>query len=309
MSAVAYVTVDVFTPIRFGGNPLAVMPDARGLDDATMQRIAAEFNFSESTFVLPPADPDHTARVRIFTPTNEVPFAGHPNVGTAYALARQGTVFGRPVGETMRFEERAGLVEVAALRDADRIVGPRIQAPKPLATGPAVEVGVAAACASLAAADIVTAAHAPVIASVGLPFALAEVASLTALARAEPNVAAFKEAEARYRHPDDAFALLVYVPVSADPWRVRARMFAPLSNTFEDPATGSAAAALGALLASFRPESDGEFDLEIEQGVEMGRPSLIQVNARKADGAVTTVTIAGRCVSVMKGTIETDIQP
>lgn len=308
MSAVAYVTVDVFTTVRFGGNPLAVIPDARGLDDAAMQRIAAEFTYSESTFVLPPDDPADTARVRIFTPTNEIPFAGHPNVGTAFVLARQGTAFGRPVGETMRFEERGGVVEVAVLRDGDRIVGARIQAPRPLETGPAVDVGVVASCASLAVADIVTAAHAPLIASVGLPFALAEVASLDALARAVPDVAAFKAAERRYHHPDDAFALLVYVPTTAAPWRVRARMFAPLSNTFEDPATGSAAGALGALLTSLRPESDGAFALEVEQGVEMGRPSLIQVTARKAAGQVGAVAIAGRCVPVMQGTIETDVR-
>jgi trans-2,3-dihydro-3-hydroxyanthranilate isomerase len=305
MSAVAYVTVDVFTTVRFGGNPLAVVPDARGLDDAAMQRIAAEFNYSESTFVLPPDDLANTARVRIFTPTNEIPFAGHPNVGTAFVLARQGSAFGRPIGETMRFEERAGLVAIDVLREADPVVGARIQTPKPLETGPVVAVDVVAACASLADADIVTAGHQPLIASVGLPFAVAELASLDALARAEPNVAAFKEAERRYRHPDDAFALLIYAPMSADPWRVRARMFAPLSNTFEDPATGSAAGALGALLTSLRLEAAGDFALAIEQGVEMGRPSLIEATARKAGGAVVAVTISGRCVPVMQGTIET----
>ncbi len=309
MSVVAYVTVDVFTSVRFGGNPLAVIPDARGLDDATMQRIAVEFNYSESTFVLPPEDPANTARVRIFTPTAELPFAGHPNVGTAFVLAGEGTAFGRPVGETMRFEERAGLIEIAVLREAGQVVGARIQAPRPLVVGPTVDVGVVAACASLGVADIISDAHAPQIASVGLPFTFAEVASLDTLARAVPDVAAFREANRRYPHADDAFSLLVYAPISADPWRVRARMFAPLGNIFEDPATGSAAGALGALLTSLRSETGGDFALAIEQGVEMGRPSLIEVNARKTDGAVTVVTIAGRCVPVMRGAIETDSRP
>lgn len=105
MKTVPFVTVDVFTESRFAGNPLAVITDARGLADIEMQQIAAEFGYSETTFVLPASDPANTAEVRIFTPVTEVPFAGHPNVGTAYVLATAGTVFGRPVGEHLRFEE------------------------------------------------------------------------------------------------------------------------------------------------------------------------------------------------------------
>ena len=116
MVHVAYEVVDVFTTVRFGGNPLAVIPDARGLDDTLMQQIAAEFGFSETSFVLPSADPQNTARVRIFTPTTEVPFAGHPNVGTAFVLAQRDAIFGQTVGEQMRFEELAGLVDVTVLR-------------------------------------------------------------------------------------------------------------------------------------------------------------------------------------------------
>ena len=133
MSEVAYEVVDVFTTTRFGGNPLAVIPDARGLGDELMQRIAVEFGYSETTFVLPPDDERHTARVRIFTPAAEIPFAGHPNVGTAFVLARHGEVFGRPVGEQMRFEERAGLVGITVLRDADVITGAAFAAPRSMA--------------------------------------------------------------------------------------------------------------------------------------------------------------------------------
>src|SRR5215216_7506802 len=135
MSHVAYEVVDVFTTSRFGGNPLAVILDARGLADALMQQIAAEFGYSETSFVLPPADPQHTAQVRIFTPTTEVPFAGHPNVGTAFVLARRGSVFGQPIDARMCFEERAGLVDVAIVRTEGAITGAAITAPRPLEIG------------------------------------------------------------------------------------------------------------------------------------------------------------------------------
>src|SRR5918911_1168207 len=146
MTQVVYEVVDVFTTTRFGGNPLAVIPDARGLSDALMQRIAAEFGYSETTFVLPPADAQHTAHVRIFTPTTEVPFAGHPNVGTAFVLARRGAVFGQPVGERMRFEERAGVVGVTVLRADGAVTGAAITAPRALEVGQEVAVDLVAAC-------------------------------------------------------------------------------------------------------------------------------------------------------------------
>lgn len=304
MGEVHYETFDVFTTTRFGGNPLAVVTDARGLDDATMQRIANEFNYSESVFVLPPDDPANTANVRIFTPAYELPFAGHPNVGAGYALARLGEVFGRPVGDAMRFEERAGLVEVEVLREAGAVSGARIRAPKAPEFGPAIDVATVAACASLTAGEVAMGTHEPQKASVGIPFAFAELGSLEALARAKPNPVAFDAANAAYPHVDDAFALFLYVRTGEDPMRVRARMFAPLSGIAEDPATGSASAALGALLGSLRAGDDGAFDLVVEQGVEMGRPSRIEVAARIAGGAVREVTIAGPCVPVMRGEID-----
>ncbi len=153
-----------------------------------MQQIAAEFGFSETTFVLPPADPQHTAHVRIFTPTNEIPFAGHPNVGTAFVLARRGEIFGQPVGQHMRFEERAGLVDVDILRSDGVVTGAAITAPRPLEIGQEVAVEIVAACASLAPEDVLVAAHPPRIVSVGLPFVVAELASRAALARARPNI-------------------------------------------------------------------------------------------------------------------------
>jgi trans-2,3-dihydro-3-hydroxyanthranilate isomerase len=301
MTHVAYEVVDVFTATRFGGNPLAVIPDARGLEDALMQRIAAEFGYSETTFVEPPTHSQHTARVRIFTPVAEVPFAGHPNVGTAFVLARRGTVFGREVGEQMRFEERAGVVDVTVLRSDGTVSGAAITAPRALELGQEVAVDLVAACASLAREDVVVAAHPPRIVSVGLPFVVAELASRTALAQARPNLARFAEADAAVPLPDGGFALFLYVPAPGAPQHFSARMFAPLDNVLEDPATGSASAALAAYRVALMPEEDADVTLEVEQGVDMGRPSQIRVQVHKAGGVVEQVVVGGDCVEVMRG--------
>jgi trans-2,3-dihydro-3-hydroxyanthranilate isomerase len=304
MNSVAYVTVDVFTSQRFSGNQLAVIPDARGLTDAQMQNIAAEFRYSEVTFVLPPEDPANTAHVRIFTPTMEIPFAGHPNVGTAFVLGNQPCIFGRPAGDVLRFEEKAGIVEAALTRDADgQVIGAGIFAPQPLSLGPQIDSETIAHCASIEARAISLTTHAPVIASVGLPFAIAELADLETLGKACPNTAAFAEAGRRYSAEDDQFALFLYVRQPENPWHLRARMFAPLDNVIEDPATGSASGALGAVLTSLLPETDAVVEITIEQGVEMGRKSVIGVTARKSNGQVQSVRIAGQCAAVMSGSI------
>jgi trans-2,3-dihydro-3-hydroxyanthranilate isomerase len=300
----AYVTVDVFTSTRFAGNPLAVFPDARDLTEEAMQAIAAEFNYSEVTFVLPPDDPGNTARVRIFTPTSEVPFAGHPNVGTAFVLGRQTDIFGQPVGETLRFEEQAGLVEVRLLRRNGVVLGATIRAPQQLVVGREVADTFVARCASINSASLRLNTHPPRFVSVGLPFVVAEVDSLDTLAGAHPNVTVFAEAVGRLpeRTPTD-FSLFLYARDMQQPWAIRARMFAPLDNVMEDPATGSASAALGAYLVSLLPEADCDIGLTIHQGVEMGRPSFIDIHVRKSAGYVTDVEISGRCVEVMQGRI------
>jgi trans-2,3-dihydro-3-hydroxyanthranilate isomerase len=304
MNSVAYVTVDVFTSARFSGNQLAVIPDARGLIDAQMQAIATEFRYSEVTFVLPPQDPANTAQVRIFTPTMEIPFAGHPNVGTAFVLGRQDEIFGRPVGDVLRFEEKAGIVEAALTRDAGgQVIGAGIFAPQSLSLGPQIDTETIARCASIETLEISLATHAPIIASVGLPFAIAELADLETLGKACPNTAAFAEAGRRYSPDDDQFALFLYVRQPENPWALRARMFAPLDNVIEDPATGSASGALGALLTSLIPDTDAVVEITIEQGVEMGRRSMIGVTARKSGGQARSVRIAGQCATVMSGAI------
>lgn len=303
MNSVAYFTVDVFTTERFAGNQLAVIPDARGLSDARMQAIATEFGYSEVTFVLPPEDPANTARVRIFTPTTEIPFAGHPNVGTAFVLGRQREIFGRGPGDRLRFEEKAGLVEVALIRESGTVTGARIVAPQALRVGPAIDATTIAACASLSPDDLSEATHAPVRISVGLPFAVAEVRDIATLSRARPNVSAFDAANARYRFAEDSFSLFLYAR-TGEPWQIRARMFAPLDNVIEDPATGSASAALGAYLVSLLADADAEVEIGIEQGVEMGRRSLITIGVSKRDGSVREVGVSGSCVTAMRGSIE-----
>ena len=298
-----YVTLDVFTDRPFGGNPLAVIPDGRGLDAAQMQAIATEFNYSETTFVLPPADPAHTARVRIFTPTNEIPFAGHPNVGTAFVLGRRETAFGVATGDRMVFEEDAGLVQIDLLRENGAVIGAGFVAPQPLDRGGEIESAMMAGCVSLSPDAIVVDAHRPCIVSVGIPFAIAELRDLDALAAARPNASAFAEAGKQHWHRGDRFAAFVYVRTGKGIAHLRARMFAPLNNIPEDPATGSAAAALAAYLAGLDPRPDAVFNIAIDQGVEMGRPSAIRIEVRKVAGRVESVRVSGRCVPMMQGTL------
>jgi trans-2,3-dihydro-3-hydroxyanthranilate isomerase len=302
MPGYQYETVNVFTGERFGGNPLAVLPDARGLTDAQMQAIARDFNLSETTFVLPPDNPQHHARVRIFTPAHEMPFAGHPNVGTGFVLAR---AMDNPP-EHLVFEEIAGLVRVHILRGPTRqITGARISAPRSLSVGDAVPTEIVAACASLSPDDFLTTAHDPLKASVGTEFVIAEVASLAALSRATPDLAAFRAAGGS--PPGGAqlrFALLLYVRRDGDATRLRARMFAPLGGVLEDPATGSACAALGALLTAMAPGENVDLHYEIEQGVEMGRPSLLIASGRKTAEGPVEATVAGSCVPAARGTLE-----
>ncbi len=288
-----FVTLDVFTDRPFGGNPLAVFPDARGMSDAAMQALAAEMNLSETTFVLPPADPANTARVRIFNRTTEMPFAGHPNVGTGYVLAG----LGRDRGGTLRFEEIAGLVEVRVARDAaGGLSGAVIDAPRALVTGPELSAAQAAACAGLQPSDIVTANHPPIQASLGIEFFFAEVTA-EALGRAGPDLAAARRT-ADEVGVGERLALFIYV---RDVGKVRARMFAPLSGTFEDAATGSASATLGALLLSLTGEAEGRY--EITQGVEMGRPSRLNVTARRAEDGVRA-SVGGACAPMFRGSVE-----
>jgi trans-2,3-dihydro-3-hydroxyanthranilate isomerase len=295
-----FVTVDVFTDRAFGGNPLAVVLDASGLTSAQMQAIAAEFNLAETTFVLPPKDPAHTAQVRIFTPRAEMPFAGHPNVGTAFALAREGTCHGRPVGgEAMLFEELAGLVPMEMIS----------KAPQPLSLGEAVAAEIVAEACGLAAGDIETLNHAPRLASCGAPFVFTELKDRRALAAARPRDEVF----ARHLPREKANGVHLYVQAMGQgdgcgdnlgDVDIQCRMFAPRHGIYEDPATGSANVALIGLLAALRPEPDLRLEKTIAQGVDMGRPSRLEARAEKSAGIVTATFVGGACVPMMRGTLE-----
>jgi trans-2,3-dihydro-3-hydroxyanthranilate isomerase len=297
-----YETVDVFTDTAFGGNPLAVVFGAEGLSTEAMQRIAREFNYSETTFVLPPSDPANTARVRIFSGKREMPFAGHPNVGTATVLAWRGEAFGRPLGDRLVFEEIAGPVPMAIRSESGRPVGAMLTAPAAFSTGGEAGVEDVAACIGVSPTEIRTDAHRPIVASGGLPFLVAELADRAALERAAPDTGAFGSAPSVV----PVGAILCYVRTGGpntggtDEVDIRARMFAPIRNVAEDPATGSANVALMGLLASLRAEP-GTLVRRIAQGVEMGRPSLLEGEADWAGGEVTAIRIGGRCAPVMRG--------
>ena len=296
-----FVTVDVFTGTQFAGNPLGVVLNAEGLSGGQMQAIAAEFNLAETTFVLPPGDPAHTAEVRIFTPRYEMPFAGHPNVGTAFALGRIGTSHGRAIGgKGVIFEEKAGLVAVSFLKEGTTVVGARLASPQRLMLGAEVTADLIASACSLSVEDIETRNHPPRIASCGAPFILAELKSRERLAAATARPEVF----AREISKLPVTSLFVYTSVAESGLDIRARMFAPHHGIPEDPATGSANVALIGLLAHLRPEPDLRISKNIAQGVEMGRPSLLHAEAEKKDGKVWATYIGGRGVPVMSGTLE-----
>ncbi len=271
----AYLTYDVFTDRPFGGNPLAVIPDAAHLPEDQLQKIAREFNYSETVFLLPPQDPGNTARLRIFTPTMEVPFAGHPTIGAAVALSELGH------GPQMRLELPVGLIAAEA---RDGTAAFTASQPLDILAKPAPDL--VARALGLMVSDLATS---PVMASMGLAFTFVELTSRDALSGIAIDVAALRDGHARHPQGLD-FAQAPYV---RDGETIHMRMFAPLDNIPEDPATGSAAAALGRLLC----EVEGrDLSLTIHQGEDMGRPSRISVTATPK-----AVTIEGHAVRMMQG--------
>ena len=293
----AYYICDVFTDVRFGGNQLAVLPSAEGLTTAQMQAITREFNFAESSFVLP-AVSGHTRRVRIFTPAKEIPFAGHPNVGTAFTLATTGAFGEIRDSMTVEFEENAGIVCIRIERRGKGIFC-ELTAPEKLSIGKRLPPDAVAAAVSLTPDDFVTDTHAPQVASVGLPFIMVQLKDRAALERARINTGAFDALAAEGVIPD----IHMYVR-SGDDFDIRARMFGPLDGVPEDPATGSANCALAAMLTHYDPARSGTFRYRISQGVQIGRPSVLEARIEKRDGALTSAHIGGESVLVSEGWIE-----
>ncbi|SMP32296.1 PhzF family phenazine biosynthesis protein [Shimia sagamensis] len=275
-----YFVYDVFTKNPFGGNQLAVIPDATTLPENDLQKIAREFNFSETTFVFPPENKGHTARVRIFTPTMEIPFAGHPIVGTACAMVREGP------STSMVLE--LGVGPLTCVSDGQSA---SFEAKQPLEVLCEPNPELVAEALRIKTNELHFQVHPPVMASLGLAFTITEVKSRDILSRTAPDVTAIRKGNRLYPSGLD-FAQFVYV---RDGNTIYARMFAPLDNIPEDPATGSACAATAALLNRIEGRDQA---LTIHQGVEMGRPSLISVTATKHG-----VTVAGHARRVMQGTL------
>ena len=299
MPSFSFCTADVFTRERFGGNQLAVFPDAAGIPEALMQTIAREFNFSETTFVLPPSDPRHTRRVRIFTPGAELPFAGHPTVGTAFVLATIGDIALTGAETHITLEEGVGPVPVT-IRSADgRADFAQLTTARLPEFGPPPPAAAAlAGCVGLEAADILTGEMYPEAASCGVPFLFIPVRDRATLGRARPRTDEFERVLRSYLTPD----LFLFCDEPERPGsHFRARMFAPLLGVPEDPATGSACAAFGGYLARRDARRDGTLRWVVEQGFEMGRPSLIEIEVDKVDGAVTAVRVGGHSVLVTRG--------
>jgi trans-2,3-dihydro-3-hydroxyanthranilate isomerase len=282
-----YLIYDVFTEQPFGGNQLAVIPDATSLNEKDLQSIAREFNFSETTFVYPPVDPAHTAKVRIFTPTNEIPFAGHPTIGTAIAIAEA-------TGQTAIVLE-LGVGPIPCKVEIGDTSQAEFTTTTPLTIYTQVPVATIAACIGLSPTQISVANHEPKIVSVGLPFALVELDSLANLDAATPASDQFQKAEAEFANDIDLFAIFIYVRNGN---QIDARMFAPLNNVPEDPATGSAAAAIAAFLSQLEGQ---ELTITIDQGVKMGRASKIVAKTVFEKDAYKAVTISGAAVKSMSG--------
>jgi trans-2,3-dihydro-3-hydroxyanthranilate isomerase len=293
-----YVTLDVFTDKPFGGNQLAVFPDARAIPERALIEITREFNYSETTFCYPAANPTHTARVRIFTPGAEVPFAGHPTVGTAIALHAMGPEAGREA--RLVLEEGVGPVPVTVRPDANAPFAQFSVAKLPEVGPPVPTRTTLAEILSLAPDDIVSGSSAPQAVSCGLPFLIVAVKTVKALGQARVRFDRWSETMRKSWAPD----LFLFTPdTEAGPLNFRARCFVPSMSVPEDPATGSANACLAGFLAARATEREGTLRWTVMQGVEMGRPSRIDIEADKSAGAITAIRVGGRAVFMMSGSI------
>lgn len=299
--AYRYCTADVFTDTIFGGNQLAVLPDARGLTDDQMQAITREFNFSETVFVFPPANPAHTRRLRIFTPAHEIPFAGHPTVGAAHVLASIGEIPLTGAETKIVFEEGVGPVPVTIRAKGKEPVFAQMSVAKlPEAGPPAPTRTTLAEILSLDPIDIPGGTTPPQALSCGLPFLIVPLRNRDAVARARVKLDRWEEVLKPFWAPD----ILVFSrDAEHEGHDVRARMFAPGQNVAEDPATGSACATLAGYLAQRDARTDGTLRWVVEQGFEMGRPSILDIEADKLFGSVTAIRVGGASVMVSEGTL------
>jgi trans-2,3-dihydro-3-hydroxyanthranilate isomerase len=288
-----FILVDVFTPSAFNGNQLAVVPAAAGISAEGMQAVAREFNFSETTFVTAPADAANSHRVRIFTPQAELPFAGHPTVGTACALVYGGHVAERrPL--TLRFEEGVGVVRVDVTRRNEVLSATLTLTAAPERFDRQPPADLLAACLSLRGPDVLQGFQA----GIGLSFCFVRLASRAAVDRAAADPQRWAELRAGGWAPQMFF----FSGDLVDGAELYARMFAPGQGIVEDPATGSACAGLVAATAA--GSGDGAFRLSVVQGVAMGRRSEIEAVASVAGGQVVSVSVGGPTAYIAEGEIE-----
>ena len=294
-----YHTLDVFTDHALAGNPLAVVLDSEGLDDAAMQAIAREFNLAETVFVREPKNPVNTAALRIFTPSRELPFAGHPTVGAAVLLAhlREPEML-KAQDLRIVLEEKVGDVVCVARHRKGQAMAAYFTLPRlPESVGDAPPAALLAEGLGLDAGDIGFGAHRPTVLSAGTPFVFAPLKNLAAMARAKPSLRLWGE--------NNTPAVFLYTDeVVHETSSFHARMFASGWGIHEDPATGGAAAAFAGVLMHFAPPPEGETMFVIEQGLEMGRPSFISLGLTVERGALISATIGGSAVIVAQGTAE-----
>ncbi len=305
-----YHTADVFTDKPFGGNPLAVLPDARGLTTEQMSAITKEFNYSETVFVLPPDDPEHTRRLRIFTPGSELPFAGHPTVGTAHLLAATGAI--ELDGDETRivFEEGVGPVPVLIRSKDGKPEFCQLSAARmPERRTESFDRETIASILSLDPEEVATkGGYAIEAVSAGVPFLFIPIRDLAALGRARLKLDLWE------KHLRNSWAPETYLFVEREQSAARdgvrngdgvlqVRMFAPNLGVPEDPATGGAAAAFGGYLAWRSARRNGTLRYTLHQGIEMGRPSRLELEVDVMGGEATAVRVGGASVLVSSGTL------
>jgi len=293
-----FFTLDVFTQTKFAGNPLAVVLESGGLDTPAMQMIAREFNHPETVFVFPAADPGHRAALRIFTPANELPFAGHPTVGTAVLLA---ILDGANAPREFILEEKIGIVSCRFEPKTADTGYVRFAIPSlPMAAGDLPGKTEVAAALSVSPEDIGFESAVPSRWSAGVPYSFVPLKDLDAVARCRPNPASFENAFG-IGGPGKVFVFCAQAAESGN--HFHARMFAPRMGIPEDPATGSAAAAFAGLLAARGRYRDGEHNIRIEQGYEIGRPSLIELRLSIRDGVLASASVGGSAIMVTEGSL------
>ena len=301
MNQYKFYTADVFTNQIFGGNPLAVFPQATGLNTQQMQKIAAEFNYSETVFVFPPETPNGDRKLRIFTPGTELPFAGHPTVGTAYLLAAIGEITADTDEFTVIFEEGVGPVPVKIKTHNQFPIYTELTAAKlPEFQAASSAISDLALILGLDSQDLRNDHYSPQAVSCGVPFLFVPVKNREILGKIQFNRDQWQAILA------ETWAPAMYV-FCCDPQQeesdLRSRMFAPAMGILEDPATGAAATALGGYLGIRESLREGTFHWRVEQGFEMGRPSLLDIIAEKKQGKITEIRVGGASVLVSSGTM------